>query len=469
VWLEVLSGEDAGRVLEVDRPLVLGRVQGAGLVIRDARASRRHAELTPADGGLRLRDLGSANGTLVDGAPAREALLHGGEELVIGAVRIAVLAQEPPVTGAPIAEPVRRRPQVETEGPSWSMIGRLVEARTRQGRRLTYAALAVAGAAVAGVVVLALSGSFAGESDDDRVTAVVRDVAPATVRIETRSAGTRSGLGSGWVLDRGEGLVVTAAHVVNTGQRFFVSTPTGATEARLVGADPCEDLALLRVGGGLAGEALPIDAATAARQGETVLAFGYPETAGEGEPASSTRGVVSAADAAFRDPAPDVPAYAAAIRTDTALDPGFSGGPLVDLDGRLVGINAAVRSTGAGRRPLQGANNAVSGERARPVLRALRDGRSTGWIGATFGYPTTQDLAGRGLPSGLWVRGVLPGSGADRAGLKDGDYVVAVDGRALDGTLSGWCDAARLRSGETGELELAAPDGTTRTIEVRFG
>ena len=73
MWLEVLSGEDAGRVVEVDRPLVLGRVQGADVVIRDARASRRHAELVPEGAGLRLRDLDSVNGTLVGGAPVREA------------------------------------------------------------------------------------------------------------------------------------------------------------------------------------------------------------------------------------------------------------------------------------------------------------------------------------------------------------------------------------------------------------
>ena len=76
MWLEVLSGEDAGRVVEVDRTLVLGRVAGSDLVIRDARASRRHAELTPANGELRLRDLDSANGTLVDGQPAHEVALQ---------------------------------------------------------------------------------------------------------------------------------------------------------------------------------------------------------------------------------------------------------------------------------------------------------------------------------------------------------------------------------------------------------
>src|SRR5215207_7670772 len=337
MWLEVLSGEDAGRVVEVDRPLVLGRVQGVDLVIRDERASRRHAEVVPEAGALRLRDLDSVNGTLVDGEPAREALVRPGQEIRIGAVRIAVLASEPAVTGAPIAEPVRPGVQVETEGPSWSLIGRIVDARTRRGRRLTYATLAVAAAAVVAIAVLALTGALEGASEEERVAATVRTVAPATVRIEARDRGVRSGLGSGWVLDRDAGLLVTAAHVVNRGERFFV----GDHEADVVGVAPCEDLAVLRVAGGV--DAAPL-ALVDAGQGATVLAFGFPEAAEDGEPASSTRGVVSAAHTTFRDPGADVPPYPDAIRTDTALDPGFSGGPLVDLDGRVVGINAAARS-----------------------------------------------------------------------------------------------------------------------------
>src|SRR5919107_679334 len=105
MWLEVLSGDDAGRVIEVtataERPFVLGRVEGSDLVVRDARASRRHVALTPRpQGGLLLRDLGSANGTLLDGEPVREAMLRGGETLQLGEVRIAVLAEAPPATGA---------------------------------------------------------------------------------------------------------------------------------------------------------------------------------------------------------------------------------------------------------------------------------------------------------------------------------------------------------------------------------
>ena len=466
MWLEVLSGEDAGRVVEVDRSIVLGRVAGSGLVVRDARASRRHGELTPANGALRLRDLGSANGTLVDGRPAREVALSGGEEIRIGGVRIAVLAEPPPATGAEIAEPVPKRRRREQERPSWSVVGRLVDARTRRGQRLTYAALAVAASAVLAVVTLALTGVLDEKRSEEQVADVIRDVAPATVRIEARHDGARAGLGSAWVLDRDAGMVVTAAHVVNAGERFFA----GSEEAHVVGVHPCADLAVLRLPSAAGGAELAIGDAAPPQQGETVIAFGYPESAADGEPPSSTRGVVSAASTDYRDPAPDVPAYLGAIRTDTALDPGLSGGPLVALDGRLVGINAAVGGTDSGGRTLLGGNYAVAAERAAVVLEELRAGRSLAWVGASFGYPTTAELAESGLPPGLWIRGVVPDSGADRAGLRAGDYVVGVDGRPLDGTLAGWCRAAAgLRSGDTASLRLATPGAARRTVDVRVG
>ena len=444
MWLEVLSGEDAGRVVEIAEPLVLGRVQGSGLVIRDPRASRRHASLTPEDGGVRLQDLGSVNGTLVDGAPVEDALLGGGEEVRIGDVRIAVLTEEPAVTGTP-GPP---RVEVETEGPTWSFVGRL-QTRSRRTRRVLLAALGVAGAAlVVLAVVLATS-----RSEEERVADAIRAATPATVQIEARSHGVRSGLGSGWVLDAGQGLVVTAAHVVNRGQLFYAADEV----TEVVGVSPCEDLALLRVDGGLGGASLAFGGAG---RGDSVVALGYPATAEAGDPASPTRGIVAADHARLPDPSPEVPSFPHALQSDTVLDPGFSGGPLLDLDGHVAGVDVAVR----GRRAY-----AVSAGRASAVVGDLRDGRSSGWMGAQFEYPSDADVAGYGYPPGIWVVGVLPGSGADRAGLRDGDYVVSVDGRAVGTTLSGWCSAAGgVRSGQVAQVGIVRGNRSRETVPVRF-
>jgi S1-C subfamily serine protease len=461
MWLEVLTGEDAGRTLEVDRRLVLGRVKGADMILRDPRASGRHAELAPLGDGLQLRDLGSANGTLVDGQSMHERVLHGGEEIRIGSLRIAVLAEDPANTGAQAPEPPPPEPQAPAESPSWSMIGRLVDTRVRHGRRLTYAALAIAGVAAAAAGMLVLAGG-----EQDRVAGVVAKVVPATFQVEARASASPSGLGSAWVLDRDAGLLVTAAHVINSGQRFFVRTEAGEIEAQVVGVSPCEDLAVLRVPAPFGAQALRFGDAD---QGETVLAFGFPQSAETSEPASSNRGVVSAAHAVFADPGADVPAYADAIRTDTALDPGFSGGPLVDLDGRVVAVNAAARTIGDDERPLQSANYAVTARRAREVLGTLREGRSMSSIGVNFGYPDPDSLDDRDLPPGLLVRGTLPRSGGGHAGLSSNDLIVAVNGHPIGRTLSGWCNATKgIASGQTAKLELGLPGGASRRVDVRF-
>ena len=163
-----------------------------------------------------------------------------------------------------------------------------------------------------------------------------------------------------------------------------------------------------------------------------MVALGFAAGAAADDEVTSTRGVVSSASTTFRDPSPDVPGYREAVQTDTALNPGYSGGPLVDLEGRLVGVNAAARTTGSDGRPLEGQNYAIGIERARRVLAELRKGRSISWIGATFGYPTTEELLDRKLPPGLYLTGAVPGTPAARAGLGGrGELLAGVEGRAL--------------------------------------
>jgi S1-C subfamily serine protease len=456
VWLRVLSGADAGRTVEVPagKAFVLGRVQGCDLVIRDEKASRRHAELRaePA-GGLRVRDLGSANGTFVDGRRIEEAMLAGGEELQIASVEIAVLARAPDAPGG------------GGDAPTWSVVGRMVDHRTRGARRATWVALGAAGVALAAVLLVLVVG---GGGDERSAPEVVRRLAPSTVLVEALRGDRRTATGTGWVLDGSKGLVVTAAHVVNEGTRYRVATGGRARPATLVGNAPCEDLALLRVKGTAGLPDVPLGEGSGVEQNETVVALGFPASATATDKVTSTRGVVSSESTTFRDPSPDVPAYQEAVQTDTALNPGFSGGPLADLDGRLIGVNAAARTTGSDGRPLQGQNYAIGIDRARTVLDELRHGRSIGWTGATFGYPTTEELLQRRLPPGLYLTGAVPGTPAARAGLGgNGELLAGIDDRPLASSLSSYCAAVAGRPGGRGlKLTLARPGGKTRQVTV---
>jgi putative serine protease PepD len=482
VWLEVRSGDDAGLVVEVpatpDTPFVLGRVKGVDYVVRDERASRRHVQLTPLeDGRLHLRDLGSANGTLLDGRRVEDALLNGGEELRIGQVRIGVLrdraadarapAPRPVVSDASVAPPAasagptRQVPAAAPAGSGGtpvatvSMVQRLVASRDKRGQRAAYAAVALALVAVVAVLLVA-------RGEDDPVPGVVKAMTPSTVLIEALDAqGNRIGSGSGWVLDAREGLIVTNAHVINEGLSHRVGIGGAHRAARLRGVAPCEDLAVLEVAdrGGL--RTAPLG--NVPRQGERVVALGFPADASTKDELTSTTGVVSLPSTTFDQPAPDVPIYPDAIQTDTALNPGNSGGPLVDLKGRVVGINAAARTTGAGGRALQGQNYAISMARARGVLNTLRQGRSDGYFGALFAFPDVADLAERRLPPGVAVAGVVPGSPAEKAGIEEGELIVGIDGTAVGAELKSYCAA---RKNGAFELTLARDGGKTRQVRV---
>jgi S1-C subfamily serine protease len=458
VWLRVVSGADAGRTVEVPAEqgssFVLGRVKGCDLVIRDEKASRHHAELRPEPaGGLRLRDLGSANGTYVDGRRVEEAMLGGGEELRIAGVEITVLAHAPEARGGGDAPP------------TWSVVGRLVDHRTRGARRATWVALGAAALAVAAVAFVLVVGSG---GDDRSVPEVVKRLAPSTLLVEALRGDRRTATGSGWVLDAGAGLVVTAAHVVNEGTRYRIAIGGQVRPAELVGNAPCEDLALLKVGGAAELRDAPLGKGSGVEQGETVVALGFPAGATATDEPNSTRGVVSSESTTFRDPSPDVPGYREAVQTDTALNPGFSGGPLADLDGRLIGINAAARTTGSDGRPLEGQNYAIGIDRARRVLAELRRGRSIGWTGATFGYPTTEELLQRRLPPGLYLTGAVPGTPAAGAKLGgSGELLAGIDGRPIGASLSSYCTAVAGRAGGRElKLTLARPGGKTREVTV---
>ena len=479
MWLAISTGDQAGSRVEVRKEqFMVGRGDGCDLVLRDWNVSRRHAYLRELDDGtVELRDLGSSNGTFVNGHPVEEAILRGGEQIQFGDTVLHAEGGDDPEQathlGAPPPVPAR-----EAARPTESAIVRairgnsaiqraVIEPALRRSRLTAAVALALA------VVLIALLVTGVVGGDEDRADEAVDAAVPSTVLVVPEHDGEPSGAnGSGWVLDGGGGLVVTNAHVVNQGTSLRVGFGGKFHDARVVGVAPCEDLAVLRVNGASGLKTLPLGSQRDLKLGETVVAVGFPQSATAGANLTSTSGVVSVVSQPYRDPqALDVPEYRNVLQTDAAINPGNSGGPLLDLDGRLVGVNSAQRTTSETGRIVQGQSFAIGVDRVKQVIPALRAGRSLGWTGAIFSYPSADRLAERNLPQGIYVEGAVDGSPAARAGLgSEPALLVAVNGRPLANTLASYCAAVEgLKSGSTATLSLIPPGKREpETVEVKL-
>ena len=251
------------------------------------------------------------------------------------------------------------------------------------------------------------------------VVRVVERVGPAVAHVTRGRAG-----GSGTVIAP-DGYMLTNAHVVDDAREVEIVFADGATyRATVIGADPATDLAVVRA----LGPALPaLELATAdtLRVGQLVIAIGDPL----GLQSTVTHGVVSALGRSLR--ARDGRIIENVIQTDAALNPGNSGGPLVDTHGRVVGVNTAIIA-GA-----QGIAFAIPAATARMVASALiREGRVRRALLGIGGAPTPVggQLArrlGLAASTGIRVLEVAPNGPAARAGVRPGDIVVALDGATI--------------------------------------
>jgi len=263
---------------------------------------------------------------------------------------------------------------------------------------------------------------------------VIPDVAelvlPTVVRINVSGSVDLTGtgaLGSG-VIYRSDGYIITNHHVIENASAVEVLLANGdRLAAEIVGSDELNDLAVLRIDR----DDLPaIDLRPQSeplRVGETVVAIGSPF----GLDASVTSGIISALNRDLRVPTSNdvIPAV---IQTDAAINPGNSGGALVDLKGRLVGINTAIVSR-------TGANEGVGF--AVPVQQAVVSSDqliAQGFVrypllGITGGDISAEVAAAFGLENrrGAVVDSVQPGTGAEEGGMRTGDVIVAVDGIPL--------------------------------------
>ncbi len=283
-------------------------------------------------------------------------------------------------------------------------------------------------------------------------------------------------LGSGVLVDP-SGLVVTNYHVIEGASEVKVAlSDKREFDADIILKDQRSDLAVLRVKG--AKERFPtLDFANsdALQVGDVVLAIGDPFGVGQ----TVTHGIVSAV-ARTQIGNSD---YQFFIQTDAAINPGNSGGALVDINGRLVGINSAIYSRSGGS---QGIGFAIPANMVRVVVASAQHGGTAvkrPWLGAKLQAVTPEIAESLGLarPAGALVANLAPGGPAARAGIKTSDLIISVDGTPVDDPnafdyrfatkpLGGVAVVGLIRQGKqiTAQIALESlPDAPLDQVEIR--
>ncbi len=266
--------------------------------------------------------------------------------------------------------------------------------------------------------------------------------------------------GSGVVVDAAKGYILTNNHVVENADEITVSFSDRRTaKGSIVGRDPETDLAVIRVEvGGL--QAIPLGDSSNVKVGDFVVAVGNPFGLGQ----TVTFGIVSAVGRSGLG----IEGYEDFIQTDAAINPGNSGGALVDMSGRLVGINSAIIGPSGGN---VGIGFAIPSDMAKRIMAQLIAHGSVqrGRLGVTI-QDLTPELAAAlhvDAKAGAVVSQVLHSSAAENAGVESGDVILSVDGKPVG-------DADGLRNligahkaGDTVALTLAR-GASTKTVSARL-
>ena len=267
-------------------------------------------------------------------------------------------------------------------------------------------------------------------------------------------------LGSGFVIDP-KGIVITNNHVIEGADKIEVTFIDGTTlPATVKGSDPKTDLAVLEV---VSDKPLPyveLGDSERIRVGDFVVAIGNPFGLG----GSVTAGIVSALNR-------DIHAgnYDDFIQTDAAINRGNSGGPLFDMQGRVVGVNSAIISPSGAS---VGIGFAVPTSTVKPVVEQIMKYGETrrGWIGVRIQSVTPEiaDSLGLGVARGALVAGVSPDGPASAAGIKTGDIVLAFNGRTINAMRDLPRVVAEADIGATVDVQLFR-DGETLTRKIEVG
>lgn len=303
------------------------------------------------------------------------------------------------------------------------------------------------------------------------LTDAVAKVSPAVVTVQTEvvqnatvdpfdaffgGAGSRQrvlqGLGTGFIV-RSDGVIVTNAHVVNDAKTISVALRDGTPyRARLVGKDETNDIAVLKIDA----KSLPVAElgnSDSLLIGEWAIAIGNPYGfyLGNSEP-SVTTGVISGTGRNLAAPNEGSATYVDMIQTDAAINHGNSGGPLVDAVGEVIGMNSSIYSPSGGS---VGLGFAIPINRVKRVMEdlLLHGVVRQPWLGIKLELPETSSPLGA-LRFGVNVRAVVPGSPADRAGIRAGDTLVKAGSRVLHNPFDWEAEKLDLRVGERVQLTV---------------
>lgn len=266
--------------------------------------------------------------------------------------------------------------------------------------------------------------------------------------------------GSGVIVDAENGYIVTNHHVIDRADEIVVGLADGRRlPATLLGVDPQVDLAVLRVeGDGLA--ALEFADSSAVRVGDFVVAIGNPF----GLERTVTSGIVSALGRTGLG----LEGFEAFIQTDASVNPGNSGGALVDLTGRLVGINTAIVSPGRSPGSV-GIGFAIPSDLVKAIMTQLVDHgevrRARIGLAVSMLSPEEASVFGVQEGRGVLVRAVEPGSIADVAGIEAGDVLTRIGRRDIQGAGDYDSAAAVIMVGDTVDVR-AVRDGRARTFRM---
>jgi putative serine protease PepD len=289
------------------------------------------------------------------------------------------------------------------------------------------------------------------------VSAIYADASPAVAYIEAQGVGGSGGSGSGFLLD-GQGHVVTNEHVVGAGSRFTVrfGEDGDPLPAKLVGKDASTDLAVLEVDPQkVSGETTPLELGSSGdlRPGDAAVAIGSPF----GLSGTITTGVISALDREIESP--NRFPIAGVLQTDAAINPGNSGGPLLDEQGRVIGVNSQIASSS---QQSSGVGFAVPVDTVKEVVpRLVEDGKIDR---AYLGVATDPRQTGDGAVVGT----ITPDGPAADTELRPGDRIVDLEGRAIKEPSDLSEAVVDHKPGDRVTLTVER-NGDRRTIDVQLG